>query len=313
MPLPINSTIQYACELIDVGKGIIPTLTEDNLLYNIKRQTSIGLQDVIQTNGALNQGNSVVINGAGALFIYASEGVTPNAHPTIYIDAATPSTSISPMTIGYTDNDINVLRGFDWYLNRTTFTDTMLSKGLEYGGNYEANFTARSLITKQYFDNNVPVVDGSETKINQGSNVTITGNGTTATPYIINAVLTQLTSGVTTTVTGTGVSGTPYVVETKNLQKAITSDYTLTANDNNYSIKVNNGSTPITITVPTGLPENFFIGITQKGTADITLSGASGVTLTNPVGLKIKGQGYYVGIEQIGSTNSFDVLANTKS
>lgn len=97
-----------------------------------------------------------------------------------------------------------------------------------------------------------------------------------------------------------------------NLQKIITENYTLLPQDNNYSIKVNNGITPVTITVPVGLPENFFVGITQKGTGDVTFVG-SGTTITNPIGLKIKGQGYCVGLEQIGTTNSFDLLADTKS
>lgn len=97
-----------------------------------------------------------------------------------------------------------------------------------------------------------------------------------------------------------------------NLQKIITGNYTLLSSDNNYSIKVNNGATPVTITVPTGLPENFFVGITQKGTADITFLG-SGTTITNPIGLKIKGQGYCVGLEQIGTTNAYDLLADTKA
>lgn len=155
--------------------------------------------------------------------------------------------------------------------------------------------------------------DGSETKISAGTNVTITGIGTTGNPYTINSLSTVLNSGITTSVSGNGTTATPYTVETVNLQKSISTNYTLTSADNNYSIKANNGSTPITITVPLGLPENFFIGITQKGTADVTLAGASGVTLTNPIGLKIQGQGYYVGVEQIGTSNNFDVLANTKS
>jgi len=162
-------------------------------------------------------------------------------------------------------------------------------------------------------EDQIPTVDGSETKITAGTNISVIGSGTSGTPYVINATLAQLTSGTTTTVTGTGAVGTPYQVETKNLQKVISADYTLVAGDNNYSIKVNNGTTPITITVPTGLPENFFVGITQKSTADITISGAGGVTVTNPTGFKIKGQGYYVGIEQIGTSNSFDLLGNTKT
>jgi len=190
-------------------------------------------------------------------------------------------------------------------------------------------------------------VNGSETKINAGTNVTITGNGTTATPYIISSTAigastvinagtnisvtgagtsgspfvisntqdgseTKLNSGITTVVTGNGTIATPYTVETVNLQKAITANYTVLAADNNYSIKINNGATPITITVPAGLPENFFAGFTQKGTADVTFTG-SGTTLTNPIGLKIKGQGYAVGLEQIGTSNSFDILADTKA
>jgi len=193
----------------------------------------------------------------------------------------------------------------------------------------------------------IPIVDGSETKVSAGTNVTITGNGTTATPYIINSTATgastvinagtnisvtgagtsgspfvisntqdgsetKLNSGITTVVTGNGTIATPYTVETVNLQKAITTNYTLLEADNNYSIKINNGATPITITVPSGLPENFFAGFTQKGTADVTFVG-SGTTITNPIGLKIKGQGYAVGLEQIGTSNSFDLIADTKA
>lgn len=159
---------------------------------------------------------------------------------------------------------------------------------------------------------------GTPTVINAGTNISVTGTGTIGTPYVISNTLvvdgteTKINSGVTTTVTGNGTISTPYILETVNLQKLITADYLLLASDNNYSMKVNNGATPVTITVPTGLPENFFVGITQKGTADVTIAG-SGTTITNPIGLKIKGQGYCVGLEQIGSSNAFDLLADTKA
>lgn len=178
--------------------------------------------------------------------------------------------------------------------------------------------SGKAVVTKEYLVSVLPIIDGSETKINAGTNISITGTGTIGSPYIVNNTLTvdgsetKLNSGITTTVTGNGTTGTPYIVETVNLQKAITADYTLTANDNNYSIKVNNSATPITITVPSGLPANFFVGITQKGSGDVTIAG-SGTTITNPIGLKIKSQGYHVGIEQIGSSNAFDLLGFTKS
>ncbi len=165
----------------------------------------------------------------------------------------------------------------------------------------------------------VPTPTGSETKVNAGTNISVTGTGTTGSPYVVTNTLvvdgseTKISNGATTAVTGTGTTGSPYVVETVNLQKPITADYLITAADNNYSIKVNNGATPITITVPIGLPENFFAGFTQKGTADVTFVGSGGASITNPVGLKIKGQGFCVGLEQIGVSNTFDLTADTKA
>lgn len=175
--------------------------------------------------------------------------------------------------------------------------------------------SVKSVITKEYLTSVIALIDGSETKVTAGTNVTVTGTGTSGNPYIINSTAsptTTIANGTTTIVTGDGSGGNPYKVETVNLQKPITADYLITSADNNYSIKVNNGSTPITITVPSGLPENFFVGFTQKGTGDVTFVG-SGTTITNPIGLKIKGQGYCVGLEQIGTSNSFDLLADTKA
>lgn len=61
--------------------------------------------------------------------------------------------------------------------------------------------------------------DGSETIVTQGSNVTITGTGTSGDPYIVNATAgipdgseTILNQGTAITITGTGTSGDPYVI-----------------------------------------------------------------------------------------------------
>lgn len=338
-------TIKKIYELQDIGKGVINTLTEDNLLQIFDLINTPNLQEVLIAGSSLIEDNTV--------FIDAGKYFTVRAGASLYgftISDITPSTTASNISIGNLNTaQESAERGFNWYSNKTGFNDIELNKGLEYEGDYEANFTNRSLITKQFFDSNVPTVDGSETKITAGSNISVSGGGTTASPYIISNTQTvdgsetkvnagsgisvsgsgttgspyvitnshdgsetKINSGVTTVVTGNGTSATPYVIETVNLQKPITGDYTLTASDNNYSIKVDNGSTPITITVPSGLPENFFAGFTQKGTADVTFIG-SGTTITNPIGLKIKGQGYCVGLEQIGTTNSYDLMADTKA
>jgi len=103
-----------------------------------------------------------------------------------------------------------------------------------------------------------------------------------------------------------------------NLQKIITypadftgTNYTITNADNNYIIIVDNVTTAVTITVPTGLTSKIGIGFIQKGTADITFV-ASGTIIQNPIGLKLKGQYYQTFIEQELATNTFYLLGNTK-
>jgi hypothetical protein len=69
----------------------------------------------------------------------------------------------------------------------------------------------------------VTPADGSETKLNPGTNVTITGLGTTASPYIVNSSFTdtntiadgsetKLNPGTNVTVTGLGTTASPYIV-----------------------------------------------------------------------------------------------------
>lgn len=61
--------------------------------------------------------------------------------------------------------------------------------------------------------------DGSETKVDAGSNVTVTGSGTTADPYVIAATgsaadgsETKVNAGANITVTGSGTVADPYVI-----------------------------------------------------------------------------------------------------
>ena len=208
------------------------------------------------------------------------------------------------------------------------------------------------------------IPDGSETKVTAGTNVSITGTGTIATPYVINSTDTNttysagtsmslvgttfnntapdqvvtLTQGGSTTITGTypnftitsvdnnttysagnGLALTGTVFSVENLQKIITyptdftgTNYTLTNADNNYEIIVDNGTTDVTIIVPSGLTSKIGIGFTQKGTADVTYV-TSGTTINTPVGLKIKGQYYQTYLSQELATNVFYLGGNTRA
>lgn len=170
----------------------------------------------------------------------------------------------------------------------------------------------------------IPVIDGSETKVTAGTNISVSGIGTTLSPYIITNTFsvdgseTKINSGTSTTVTGTGTTGSPYVIETKTIQKVLTypadftgTNYTLTNSDAENLIFIVNGSTAVTITVPTGLPTNFFAAFIQEGTADVSFT-TSGTTINSGSGLKIKGQFNQVALDKKGATTSFYLTGNTK-
>lgn len=98
-----------------------------------------------------------------------------------------------------------------------------------------------------------------------------------------------------------------------NFQKTITGNYTITDADNNYTILINNGANPVSITVPAGLLAKIQVGFIQQGTGDVTFV-ASGTTILTPIvgGFKIKGVNYNAYIEQVGATNVVHLLGNLK-
>ena len=97
-----------------------------------------------------------------------------------------------------------------------------------------------------------------------------------------------------------------------NLQRTITGNITLADSDNNYTIIINNGSSAISITVPTGLSSKFCVGLSQKGTGTVTIVESS-TTVNNPIGKKIKGQYYNVYLEQIDASNEYLLGGDTKA
>jgi hypothetical protein len=106
-----------------------------------------------------------------------------------------------------------------------------------------------------------------------------------------------------------GTSGTSYT----NLQKVISTNYTLVNADNEYTIFVDNGGSALTIEVPAGLMTNFNVGFIQEGTGDVSFVGTGGATILNAInGFKIKGQKYQAFLEKKQALTTFYLLGNTK-
>lgn len=185
-----------------------------------------------------------------------------------------------------------------------------------------ADTTGKAIVTKEYITSNVV----------QDKVVTLTGSGATSitgtypnftitstdTNTIADGSETKINSTARVTKVGTGTTADPYLLNVETLQKVITypadfatTTYTLSNADNNHEIIINNGATAVTIAVPAGLIAKLGVGFTQKGTGDVNYL-ASGTTVQNPIGLKIKGQYYQTYLSQELNTNIYFLGGNTK-
>jgi hypothetical protein len=59
--------------------------------------------------------------------------------------------------------------------------------------------------------------------------------------------------------------------------RTVTTSFTLSNADNGYVIVVDNGATPVIITVPAGLMAKMEVGFLQLGTGDVSFVAASTV------------------------------------
>jgi molybdopterin converting factor small subunit len=85
------------------------------------------------------------------------------------------------------------------------------------------NVTITNDLNEVVIESEDTVADGSETIINNGTNVTVTGTGTAGDPYVISSINTEydgsetkLTEGANVTITGLGTVASPYVISAVN-------------------------------------------------------------------------------------------------
>lgn len=171
--------------------------------------------------------------------------------------------------------------------------------------------------------------------INSGDNISVSGSGTVGNPYKIDSTGIQSVTGIIVnnvdplnpiitpqalkTINGESIVGTGNIEIGDNLQKVITfptdftgSNYTITNSDYNHVIFINNGTSDVSITLDStvNIP-NFSVGFIQEGSGTVTHL-ASGVTLINTIGYKMKGFGSQTFIEKKLNTNINYLLGNTK-
>lgn len=110
-----------------------------------------------------------------------------------------------------------------------------------------------------------------------------------------------------------GTNGANGIDASNNLQRDASASFTLADSDNNFVINLKNSSN-IIITVPsTGLRSKFNVGFVRKGTGEVSLLGASGVTIENAIsGLRINRQHDCAYLERDVATQVYTLLGQTK-
>ena len=265
----------------------------------------------------LNSGSGISITGSGTIsnpyIINSSGGVTVNdATSSIKgilrltgdlggaADAPT-----TPTAVHKTGNE--TIDGIKTFISRVDFQQpgtSSIGLSIATGVTYSQSFT-RLLFNKD--------ADGSSSFSNMDNSITgVLGNiGIKSSNFGFATLSTEnIPLSQTRNFKLPSASGT--LALEQNLQKVVTSNVTLSNVDNDYTIFINNGATPITITIDSSITiPSFQVGFIQEGTGDVTFVG-SGVSLTNPVGLKSKGQGYATFVERKLNTTSFFLLGDTK-
>jgi hypothetical protein len=285
-----NSQIEDDANSVGIG-GL-----EANSLLNL--ETSSKYRNLLITNTRTISGLGIQANISGASTT-GNVGIWSNVYNSVKHNVAGLFRSVATITPIVSDYNLGI---------EATVGSTL---GLSLG----TNTAVRALVTSTGGITNpsnkaiqaiVSTVNTPNDNIGVYSEVKpFTGGGRYATQLIdgsegIGKVLTCMTvDGKAQWVTPAG-TGT-------NLQKEITATYVLTDADDNYVIFINNGATAITISVGAITTPNFSVGFIQEGSADVTFVG-----VTNPVGLKSKGQGYQTFVERKLSTSTYYLLGNTK-
>ena len=297
---------------VKIGSGI--NVTVDGTI-SVTPATAYSLPTASSTVlGGIKVGNGLAISGQGILSANIGQGTlnyvakfTPDGYSIddslIQDDGSTVSIGVAPASVK------------KFYVNSTTLQAIAgHTSANDCSGVYGYSSGAGSSISavKGYATGNATENIGVEGTggsilgtVGIGGKFVASGNGTSYSLQLIDG--TQGAGKFLKSVDGNGNANWADI----NPQKTISTNYTLTAADNGYSILVLNAATAITITIPSGLPASMQVGFIQDGTGDVTFAGS---TLSCAVigATKIKGQYEQAYLEKKGANEVYYLLGNVK-
>jgi hypothetical protein len=176
-------------ETVDINGGTLSVTASDELALNGPSGSVLGMN--------INGTSLVSHNGSGTLDLVGSNVTLEGSG----------HTQVNGSTINVVGSgDVNLVGGGGNVLTlgtaSNTFSDNLNSKGIEYGADYSANFTDRSLVDKAYVEarTSQPVYQSATSSVatgNTGISLTSTPNDYSRVEVYVNGQLQDLTENTT--------------------------------------------------------------------------------------------------------------------
>jgi len=229
--------------------------------FNFFQILNSNTQPVNGSETKLTEGNNITITGTGTTLDPYEISSTSEISNTVIqegvnITVTGIGTIINPYIINADLTDLGI--------EKTINNEIVAPEQSLYIINGEP--TGKALATKEYVQSLIPnTPNGSETKLDAGDNVTVTGTGTTLDPYIVNSItedsITYVNSGDNTNVTGIGTVDNPYIINATSVQLDDLADIATTGE---YSDLLNSPQTKVEFNTELTDGDFLFVGdITQ--------------------------------------------------
>lgn len=186
---------------------------------------------------------------------------------------------VSSTTPSITSNNLNLTgNNLSTSVNGVASSNVDLTPYLDNTDNQNLSIIGNNLSISGGNSVTLPIADGSETKVNAGTNINVTGSGTTASPYVINNTFTEIDGSTTNEIQTLNLSAN--TLSLSNGGGSVTlSGGTVTNVSGTAPISVVNGTTTPTIS----LTRN------NLNTASSSSSAISPISITNGTNAVVNG------------------------
>ncbi|MCR9265931.1 MAG: hypothetical protein NXH86_17395, partial [Flavobacteriaceae bacterium] len=207
-PYIVNSTFTESQEAIDVPYDPSTTTLTSGNVQNVIEELKAEVDAFAATSGQTNTASNVGAGGVGAFARKTGADLEfKNINAGSNKVTVTNDVANDEIDIDINEANITITESQISDLSHTVDTDDQtLSEVLSEGNSAGTSITnvtdptnAQDAATKNYVDSQITAnaADGSETIVNGGTDISVSGSGTTGDPYIVNSTFTEVDGSIT--------------------------------------------------------------------------------------------------------------------